>query len=1053
MSNSKRYWNSIEQLTNDPGFEKEAQKEFSEYIPVDEFVGNQTPNSKATSRRDFLKFLGFSLTAATLAACETPVTKSIPYVVKPEEVTPGVPNYYATTYYDGLDYASILVKTREGRPIFIEGNKLSGVSKGSLNARINSSVLSLYDSRRYSAPLINGEETDWSSLDAEVKKELNKIKANGGNVRLLTYSINSPSTLAVIENFGKEFNKEEGATNFKHIQYDAVSFSAIRDAHQKDFGFAVIPDYNFSKADVIVSLGADFLSNWPNSASIQGQYSKNRKPSKDKKMSKHYQFEANMSLTGSNADVRGAVRNADLGAVATMLYNKLVSSLGQSSIASGNFSEDDNNVADKVANAAKDLMNAKGKSLVVCGVNDPNIQSVINGINQMLSNYGATLDLNNPLKLRNGNESAVVDLVNEMKAGKVDALLVYGVDPLYSIPASSGFAEAMEKVSVTISLDSKPTFTSKACKYVAPDNNFLESWGDSNPKGNYFSILQPTINPLYSTRQAQASLMSWAGLGEDFYAFLKTYWQTNIFPMAEGALNFFDAFWNKAVHDGVFEGKSTEGSEISFTNNAASSATKIKSNVDGIELNLYVSNAIGDGSNGENPWLQELPDPVTKVVWDNYITMNPVDMMEQGYETKTAQETPADLATVTIGGNSVKLPVVASPGQKTGTIGIALGYGKGKAGEQVIGENVFPFTSMTNGFLNYSISGVTIEKANETYPIASTQTHHTMMGRKIVNETSLETFKTKDKQVWNEDPKLVDAFGRKKSPAELDLWAEHPIEKGHRWGISIDLNACTGCGACVTACHAENNVPVVGKDEVRRTRTMSWLRIDRYYSSDADPKANNGEKNYAAMEEPSKYPQVVYQPIMCQHCNHAPCETVCPVAATTHSNEGLNQMAYNRCVGTRYCANNCPFKVRRFNWFNYVNDSKFVDVNPAQDELMRMVLNPDVTVRSRGVMEKCSMCVQRIQAGKLQAKKDGTPVQNGAIQTACSAACNGDAIVFGDINDQKHEVWSLAKDDRAYVLLEELGVKPNIYYQTKVRNVEAPAYEKNIEKPVEEHSA
>lgn len=1056
MSNTKKYWNSVDHLTEDPKFMEKAHNEFSENIPVDEFLSKQQESGAGTSRRDFLKFLGFSLTAATLAACETPVVKSIPYVVKPEEVTPGVANYYSSTFFDGNDYASVLVKTREGRPIFIEGNKLSAVTKGKVTARVNSSVLSLYDTRRYTGPLAGGEETSWDELDGQVTSKLDAIAAKGGNVRLLSGTIISPSTKAAVGHLSAKFNKEEGATNFKHVAYDSISYSGMIEANQRDFGKAVIPSYDFSKAKTIVSIDADFLNHWLLTSAYQNDYSKGRVPSKKGGMSQHFHFESVLSLTGSNADIRGAVKPSQLPAVAASLYKAVTGE----SVAVGDI-EDDNDVAGKIAKAAKALKNSKGNSLVISGINDPNVQSIVNAINHYLGNYGNTIDLSNPLKIKQGKDAEVAELVSEMKSGKVDALIVYGTDPVFTMPAEVRFADALAKVDTKIALEVRPTETSKLCDFVAADSHYLESWNDFNPMGNHYSIQQPTINPLFDTRQAQASFLKWAGLSDDFYDFMKKSWEQTAFTM-QSAIGFFGEFWNKVVHDGVFvasskkpeaEGELNSVAESTFTNNAASSASALKSRYksSGMELSLYVKNSIGDGSQSDNPWLQELPDPVSKVVWDNYITMNPTDM--QGtYEIKTAQEVPADMATVTVGDQSITLPVVAIPGQKVGTIGIAVGYGKGKAGEEVIGKNAFPMTSMVNGNLSYSAVDVTVEKTGEKYPIASTQTHHTMMGRKIVNETTIGTYQKKDKHVWNEDPKLTDAFGRKKSPSELNLWNEHPIEKGHRWGMSIDLNACTGCGACVTACHAENNVPVVGRDEVRRTRTMSWLRIDRYYSSDADPKKNEGEKNYSDMEVPSTYPEVVYQPIMCQHCNHAPCETVCPVAATTHSNEGLNQMTYNRCVGTRYCANNCPFKVRRFNWFNYVADSKFVDVNPAQDELLRMVLNPDVTVRSRGVMEKCSMCVQRIQAGKLEAKKNGEPVQDGQIQTACSAACNGNAIKFGDLNDDSHTVWELKQDDRAYVLLEELGVKPNIYYQTKVRNVDTPEYEKNMETN-EEHSA
>ncbi|MCI5057494.1 MAG: 4Fe-4S dicluster domain-containing protein, partial [Flavobacteriales bacterium] len=401
----------------------------------------------------------------------------------------------------------------------------------------------------------------------------------------------------------------------------------------------------------------------------------------------------------------------------------------------------------------------------------------------------------------------------------------------------------------------------------------------------------------------------------------------------------------------------------------------------------------------------------------------------------------AGMATIKTAQGELTLPVMPVPGQKRNTVGVALGYGKGYEGDRLVGLNAFPYTTVSNGTICYANYSVDVVKAEGEYPLASSQTHHTMMGRKIVNETTIDVYKN-GKDGYNEQMMLSDAYGEKKKPTDINLWADHPVETfGHRWGMAIDLNTCTGCSACVTACGSENNVPIVGRDEVKRNRTMFWMRIDRYFSSDMSKEVaeqSEGEvgavEMYAKMEKPSMYPQVVHQPVMCQHCNHAPCETVCPVAATTHSSEGLNHMAYNRCVGTRYCANNCPYKVRRFNWFQYDTYRKFTGINPAQDDLGRMVLNPDVTVRSRGVMEKCSMCIQRIQAGKLEAKKQGEKVQDGAIQTACSSACPTNAITFGDINDNNHTVNTLSKDDRMYHLLEEVGTQPNIMYLTKVRN-------------------
>jgi molybdopterin-containing oxidoreductase family iron-sulfur binding subunit len=484
------------------------------------------------------------------------------------------------------------------------------------------------------------------------------------------------------------------------------------------------------------------------------------------------------------------------------------------------------------------------------------------------------------------------------------------------------------------------------------------------------------------------------------------------------------------------------------------------------EVVFYQKTAIRDGAMSSNPWLQELPDPISKVTWDNYITMNPVQMEKMGFVTTYDQEHGLNMASVTVNGQKLTLPVYPQPGQTFNTVGIALGYGRGANGEAIgrgayqtkeyggydlneqgnrkaIGLNVFPFVSQVNSLPAYSATA-TIAKVDGEYLIAATQIHHTVMGRdSIVRETTLSTFLKGDKESFNPAHKLqrLNEHGHhEEAPLEeFDLWNAHPIEKvGHRWGMTIDLTSCIGCGSCLVACQAENNVPVVGKDEVRRGREMHWLRIDRYYASAEESsvgkKANEDDFSYSEAEKAAVNPAVVHMPLMCQHCNHAPCETVCPVAATTHSNEGLNQMTYNRCIGTRYCANNCPYKVRRFNWFNYPSYKKFTEVNPAQDDLGRMVLNPDVTVRTRGVMEKCSFCVQRIQSTKLTAKKEARPVIDGELATACSEACPTNAIVVGDWNDDRSAVKASSSDHRSYQALEEVGVKPNVWYKVKVRN-------------------
>ena len=1026
MSNTKKYWKSLEQLNDDPNLVQASKNEFAEAVPVDVFLSDSKLTESTTPRRDFLKFLGFSVTAASLAACETPVTKAIPYLVKPEEITPGVANWYASTYYDGNDYANILVKTREGRPIHITGNRFSTLTRGGINARINSSVLSLYDSNRLKGPLANGKETTWDVVDQDIKNGLDKIAADGGNIRILTNSVISPSTKRVIADFSAKY------PNVKQVTYDAISYAALIKANETSFGKAVIPAYDFSKAKVIVSIAADFLSEWLSSVEYSVQYAATRKPANEW-MSRHYQFETNLSLSGSNADTRVRVKPSEQGTAVLALYNSIAKKAGAPTAGTVNVP-----FADQISKAAEDLWANKGNSLVVAGANDIAIQTVVNAINSLLGNYGATIDLDNNVFTKQGTDTEVAELVKEMGSGTVGALFIYNVNPVYSLPNSAEFTEALKKVKMTVSFADRADETASLANYVCPDHHYLESWNDFNPKKNGFSLAQPTISPLFKTRQAQQSLLKWAGNDSDYYAYIKETWTKDIFPL-QTADTFFESFWNTSLHNSIFELPKIPSAPVSFKGDISAAAQKINAVKGGeIELSLYIKAGLGDGSQANNPWLQEFPDPISKITWDNYVTMAPAQMDEAkwGFSRLVRGNDEANIVEVTANGQTIKLPVIPQPGQAYGTIGIALGYGRtkaGKAGDNV-GKNAFPFVSFSNGTFNYDVFDVQISPAaGEVHPIAATQTHHTMMGRNIVKETSLEEYK-KDPKAGNPDLLLASHEGKKR-PDFLNLWEEHPVEEvGHRWGMSIDLNSCIGCGSCVTACQSENNVPVVGKDEVRRSREMHWIRIDRYYTSDAV------EGELTAMERAGENPEVSFQPMLCQHCNHAPCETVCPVAATTHSNEGLNQMTYNRCIGTRYCANNCPYKVRRFNWFNYTGNDQFADVNPAQDSLARMVLNPDVVVRSRGVIEKCSFCVQRIQGGKLDAKKEGRKVIDGEIQTACASACPTSAIIFGDINDKGSNdgkgslVRTLFNNPRSYAVLEEVGTKPNVNYLTKIRN-------------------
>jgi MoCo/4Fe-4S cofactor protein with predicted Tat translocation signal len=1077
MANEKTYWKGLSQLSGDNAVTEKNQHEFAEYIPVEQFMGDKaTLEQSSTSRRDFLKFLGFSTVAATLAACEAPVTKAVPYVNRPEEITPGVANWYATSFYDGHDYASILVKTREGRPIKIEGNEMSKVTMGAVNARVHASVLSLYDSNRlHGVKAKGGVDKTWADADAAIGS---KLAASKG-IAIVSSTIISPATKQVIAEFAAKYPQT------RHVSYDAVSYAGMLKANLSSFGVAMIPTYRFDKAEVIVSLGADFLANWLSPLEHARQYGMTRKVGKDKKtMSKHYQFETILSLTGSNADERFPVKPSEMAQVALDILNGTSGKVA----------------AEGVKKVTAALNSAKGKALVVAGSNDAALQLVVNEINKKIGAYGTTIDTSVPDYTHQGDDNALKTLTDDLNAGKVDTVIFWNSNPVYTAPAALGFDKAVAKASLKISFAGIMDETAALCDWVCPDHHYLESWNDHNPRKGSYSIQQPVINPLFKTRHAQETLLLWSGNKTSYYNYLQNYWRSNFFGM-QSAFGDFAQFWNHSVHDGVAELRAAAPVaapaeetprfvapvEVAADSTATATVTAAPVFKSGINLNeytrftggtlsfedaksqlasrkggamevvFYQKTSIGNGNQAGNPWLQEMPDPISKITWDNYITMHPLDVKEgnffgmvEGSDNNLMvrfdqMEDELSVAQVSINGVTVELPVWAQPGQKRGTIGIALGYGRkgvGKAAEGR-GANIYPAVALAaSGTMNYEGYDAKITKTDKTYKIAATQTHHTLMGRNedIIRETTLAEY-AKDERAGNA-PIMLETYKGKANVEDVNLWNDFD-RPNHKWALAIDLNSCIGCGACVVSCTAENNVPVVGPDEIRRSREMHWLRIDRYFSSETvkeveDEKGEMGTKElYRNMENPAfDNPKVVFQPVMCQHCNHAPCETVCPVIATNHSSEGLNQMTYNRCVGTRYCANNCPYKVRRFNWFNYVDYHRFKDFNPSQDEVGRMVLNPDVTVRARGVMEKCSMCVQRIQGGKLEAKKAGVRPADGSIKTACSQSCPTQAIWFGDLNDENSAVAQMEKDGRKFELLEVVGTRPSVFYMTKVWNRE-----------------
>lgn len=1042
----KQYWKGLEELHNSAAHQDAVQNEFKEELPMDlsdKLLGATTP------RRDFLKFLGFSTVAATLAAsCEMPVRRAIPYAIKPEDIVPGIPNYYASTFVDGGEYCAVIIKTRDGRPIKIEGNDKSSITRGGTSARVQASVLNLYDTARLRQPYADGKEAMFEAIDRRIMEGL----AAGRPNYLLTSTIISPTTEDIINQFITKY------PNTKHVQYDAISYSGMLLANEASYGKRALPSYHFDKAATIFSLGADFLGTWLSPVEFAKQYSLGRKVSaKNMTMSRHYQVEPMHTISGAKADYRATCKPSEMGAVAVALYNAINGTAP--SFASKKLN-------DVIVKAAADLK--KGNGLVVCGSNDMNVQLVVNAINSAIGANGVTINWAVTSNYKQGIDADMEMLIAAMNNGQVGSLLMYDVNPVYTHPKGKQIAEALKKVPMTVSFASHMDETAQNCKYVVPAHHYLESWGDAEPKTGYYSLMQPGIAPLFKTRAFQDSLMIWAGATTSYADYWKQYWMGKL-----GSQQNFDM----ALQDGVVEpsGAMPIGGGAAGGNVAgAIAAIQAMKPSTGMELYVYQKVSMGHGGQwSNNPWLQEMPDPITKATWDNYacISMKRAKEMDEELTSITEVESKKRVIKVKANGVEMELPVVVVPGLHNDVIAIAVGYGRdekvGRAAANT-GKNAYPFVSFNGTTYNYG-APVTIEKTATVYDVAITQSHHSYEGRPIIREYTLEEFQKNPMELYNEREQEIGHYAHLpwvesheagaheannaahgEPAAQAGHNAETPasgtMEEGYRengtlypnyispgihWGMSIDLTSCIGCGACVIGCQSENNVSVVGKTHVLKSQEMHWLRIDRYFSGMPD--------------DPDTI-QTVFQPMLCQHCDNAPCENVCPVAATPHSSEGLNMMTYNRCIGTKYCANNCPYKVRHFNWMdwngadcfedNLYEDGRRDDMN---DNLTRMVLNPDVTVRSRGVMEKCTFCVQRLQEAKLNAKKAGRPLMDGEARTACQQACPTDAILFGNVNDKSSAIYQLRHNEqkeRLYYVLEHIHTLPNINYLSKVSNNE-----------------
>jgi molybdopterin-containing oxidoreductase family iron-sulfur binding subunit len=1065
----KKYWQSFGDLNSSDEFKKSLDNEFNEELlpleDVKEIMDATTP------RRDFLKYMGFSTAAAALAAsCEVPVRKSIPFLNKRDDIIPGISNYYASTYVSDGDVVPVVVKQREGRPIKIEGNTLSPLTNGGTSAQVQSSILDLYDTSRLRYPMAKGKEATFEVIDKMIADDLAGV--SGKPLVLLTSSITSPTTKQIITDF---LAKYPGS---RHVQYDGVSYSGMLQANEASYGKRALPSYHFENAKVIVSLGADFLGTWLSPVVFAKQYSQNRKIYAEKpEMSKHFQFESHFSLTGANADERYIHKPSETGSVALALLAAVGGSV--TSNLSGS-------AAIGIKKAATELMANKGASLVVCGSNDPNVQVIVNAINEAIGAGGKTIDWSSTANYRQGVDADFATLVNDLNAGNIGALLVYEANPAYNYFAADKFKTGLKKCPVSISFNEKMDETTELCKYILPSHHWLESWGDAEPQTGFISLQQPLIHPLFKTRQFEDSLLKWTGSkagvaaadstataakpaqgGIDYQTYFKNYWTAKV----GSADNFNIALQDGVIHSGSSNASQKNTSDTtrnsldtsaivktltttlsmsggSFSGNVADAAAKIGAiKSGGNEVVLYQKVSLGTGHHANNPWLQELPDPITKATWDNYAMISPamgkslfnIDIFNKNHVDKYEVKPEKPVVKITVNGKSVLLPVLIIPGIHPNVIALAVGYGRqsstadktadyiGRAANGA-GVNVYPLASFNGTTVDYYATNATIEKTGDTYPIAQSQVHNVTEGRPIIRETTLAKFIANPKELNAHEEKELKVYGE--DFVKDATMYPHYDKPGMKWGMSIDLSTCTGCSACVVACHAENNIPVVGKNEVARYHDMHWLRIDRYFTGSPEN------------------PDVIFQPMLCQHCDNAPCENVCPVSATNHSSEGLNQMAYNRCIGTRYCANNCPYKVRRFNWADYTGADSFPD-NQRQvlsdatmmmnDDLVRMVLNPDVTVRSHGVMEKCSFCVQRLQEGKLNAKKENRTVKDGEIQTACMQACPTNAIIFSNVNDKESRVSKIRnveQKDRKFYVLEQLHTLSNVNYLAKIRNTD-----------------